>query len=129
MILAMTALAFCGCGEKKVLSLEEMVAQNPDMTKAIEEGLTDLEAARVTQSVSYKGNTIVLSLKYEKAYKDEDVAALAEAFAAHEDVYESACNQAIADIKKKTDLEKVKVKVQVLNGDDSEIWTKTYKGK
>ena len=129
MTLAMAALVFCGCGETKVLSLEEMVAQNPDMAKSIEEGLTDLEAAHVTQSVSYKGNTIVLSLKYEKAYKDEDAAALAEAFAANEEAYEPACNQAIADIKKNTELEKVKVKVQVLNGDDSEIWTKTYKGK
>ena len=125
----MGLLALCGCGETKVLSLEEMVSQNPEMAKTIEEGLADIKASGVTQSVNYKGNTIELTLKYEKSYKEDDVEAFAKAFEENEAIYEAACTQAIANIKKGTELEKVKIRISVINGDSSEIWSKTYKGE
>ena len=93
------------------------------------EGLAEIDASGVTQSVNYKGNTIELTLKYDKAYKEDDVEAFAKAFEENESIYEAACNQAIANIKKSTELEKIKVKISVVNGDSSEIWSKTYKGE
>jgi len=128
-VLAVCLFGFWGCGEKKVLSLEEMVSQNPEMSKTIEEGLAEIDASGVTQSVNYKGNTIELTLKYDKAYKEDDVEAFAKAFEENESIYEAACNQAIANIKKSTELEKIKVIISVVNGDSSEIWSKTYKGE
>ena len=127
MVLAMGALVLSGCGTKEKLTLADMVSQNPEMAKTIEEGLAELDAEGVSQSVNYKGNTVEVALKYDKVYKDSDVEILAKAFEDNGDIYESACAKAIAKIKKGAELEGVKIKVTVLNGDSEEIWSKVYK--
>lgn len=119
------ALAFAGCGQK-TLTLEEMVAQNPDMGKEISKGLGDISVKGVSPKLSYKKNTIIISLVYDKTFKEKDVKIMTKAFEKNDDAFDDVCTKAIANIKKSTDLQTVKIKIQVLDGEGTELWKKTY---
>jgi len=127
-VLAISLWGFCACGAKKSQSLEEMINENPEMATEIESafGEIDIDTEGVSPSLSYKGNTINISLKYDKTYKDDEVKVLKKAFEESSEVFDTKCLEAVSNIKSSTDLKKIKIKVAVQNGDGSELWTKTY---
>lgn len=128
-VIAVAAMGFCACGEKKVLTLEEMVAENPEMAKEIQKSLGSIKTEGVSPSLSYKKNNITISLKYDKTYKEDDVKVLAKAFDENGGVFDADCEEAINNIKSSTELSNISITIVVLNGDDTEMWTKTYGGK
>ncbi len=123
------AMALCACGEKEALSLEDMISENPQMAKDIEKNLGTIATEGVSPSLSYEGNTVLISLKYDKTYKDDDVEILTKAFEENGDVFDAGCEEAVENIKASTELSDITIKILVLNGDDTELWTKSYGGK
>lgn len=124
--LAVGLALFCGCGKAEKQSLEEMVTQNPEMAKEIEKGLGDIDTEGVSPSLSYEKNTIVISLKYDKTYDEDDIEVLSGAFDENGEIFDAKCEEAIANIKSSTELKKVSIEIVVLNGDGAELWSKAY---
>lgn len=127
-VLTVSALCFSGCGEKNV-TLEQMISENPDMARSVEKGLGDINVEGVSPSLDYNKNTVTVTLKYDKTFDEDDAELLAKAFDENGDTFDAACESAISDIKKTTELKKIKIKIKVLNGDSSDMWEKTYGGK
>ncbi|MDO4176512.1 MAG: DUF4854 domain-containing protein [Bacillota bacterium] len=123
----MLLFAFCGCGGG--LTLESYFNDNPDQKAELLEAFEGSDDSGViNMSADISGNTLTVIGTYVDTYPEEVFGVMQEYFDENIDTYEDLINQEKEDLADATGVPKedITVKVSYVNGDGTEIWSKSY---
>lgn len=128
------AMALCACGSSseeatEPSTLEQYMAENPDIQKQVEETISGMENSVVNAEVTYEKNTEIVKCTFIETYDNDEVETMKDMFEEQSSMLETTSEQIIEELSDATGLSGITIRFVYFNGDDTEIWSREYAGK
>lgn len=130
LVMVMSAtVALTSCGSDEPNTLEKYIADHPEEQKAMDDAVASYAQDGMAVDVQFKGNTIIYSFKYDETYDEDTVEQMKSYFDGAMESVGSVFENIAKTCEEQTEIEGITVQVLYLNGDDSEIYNKTFEAK
>lgn len=126
MVLAVAALT-TSCGGTK--TLEDYVNGDKEVSKQLKDSGDQFSTDAMKAEVTVKENTLTYAFTYAETFTKEQTKQMVSLFEKAIEGYTATYEGIRESLEKESKVEGVVVKISYINGDGSEIYTKTFKKK
>lgn len=120
----LAALMLGGCGDQTVLTLEDIAASNPDISKKIEEELVVPKG--MNAEVAFSGDSFDITYTFKDPINDNSEKIMVKAFDRNAKAMRESCETAIRSIEKQTGITGITCTFHIVNSSGEETWNHMY---
>lgn len=123
-LLSSVLALFSGCGQQITPTLEDIVASDSSLAKAINDEIEKPKGMKA--DVTFSGDTFDVVYTFDEKHDTDEQKALVKAFDSNAEGLNQKWEAAIDNLETQTDISGIIGTISIKNAAGDEIWTKSY---